>query len=166
MHYHDMGFETKIRFDLKGLEQLNDNFKDSEKFVTKVGILGDKALRKNSQGITNAEIGAAHEFGSFIRKLPRRSFLKDSLLYKKDELVTFLGKLIKNNILSRLGIKSIFSQMGIRAEKIIQEGFESKGFSKWTPLKDSTIKAKKSSSILIDTAQLRSSITSVVDMYK
>ncbi len=150
---------VKITQNFKKLEQLNKNLKT--KLVTKVGILGKDNNRDGEQ--TNAQIGAKHEFGSLSEGIPRRSFLNDPLVEKKKELVETQKKLFIENLPKKNGEKVIFRKLGIKAEQIIQEAFATGGFGKWQPLSQKTIDQKKSSSILIDTAQLRKSISSDVE---
>jgi SOS response regulatory protein OraA/RecX len=59
-------------------------------------------------------------------------------------------------------LKQAYIHLGIMAEKIIQAAFESSGFGHWKPDSASTIARKGSSRTLIDTSQLRASITSDV----
>jgi len=149
--------QIKIEMNLKPLEKIQKDFK--KKYIAKVGILGSSNSRQDN--LSNAGIGAVHEFGSFKKKIPRRSFLKMPLLEKKKELLKTLSNLI-NKYLKDKNIKKIYKLLGFKAETIILRAFATKGFGKWEKLKNSTIKRKKSSAILIDTAQLRKSIISKV----
>lgn len=110
---------------------------------------------------TNADIGLAHEKGIKSKNLPRRSWLEDPL---RDHLKEYFVKAGKKAIESMLmsSYTSAYAQLGLIAEVIIQKGFESGGYGKWKPLSPMTIARKGSSAILIDTAQLRRSITSEV----
>lgn len=155
-----MPSDVKITYNFKALEDLNKDLR--KKLVTKVGIIGNKVARDDKSGLTNAEIGARHEFGVLSERLPRRSFLKDPLTIKQDELVKDVGKAAKDNMGKPKGVLKTFKLMGLAAEKIIQEAFETGGFGLWAPLSQRTINEKNSSSILIDTGILRGSITSQV----
>jgi phage gpG-like protein len=59
-------------------------------------------------------------------------------------------------------VKMVLTRMGIACEKAIQEAFRSSGFGTWRENAPSTIQRKGSSAPLIDTGQLRRSITSKV----
>ena len=150
-----MPANVKITQNFTKLEELNKNLKT--KLVTKVGILGNASGRDG--GITNAEIGAKHEFGSLSEGIPRRSFLNDPLVEKRKDFVKAEAKIIADNLAEKNGIKKIFR----KAEEIIQQAFATGGFGKWTPLSQKTIDQKGRSSILINTAQLRKSISSEVE---
>lgn len=154
-----MPANVKITQNFTKLEELNKNLKT--KLVTKVGILGNASGRDG--GITNAEIGAKHEFGSLSEGIPRRSFLNDPLVEKRKDFVKAEAKIIADNLAEKNGIKKIFRKAGAKAEEIIQQAFATGGFGKWAPLSEKTIDQKGSSSILIDTAQLRKSISSEVE---
>lgn len=154
-----MPANVKITSNFTKLEQLNKNAK--VKMFAKIGILGDKTNRDDT--LTNAQIGMKHEFGSKSENIPRRSFLNDPLVIKKDEINKTIGKLIGEHLVEKNGMVKIFKLIGIKAEAIIQEAFASGGFGTWKPLSKRTEAAKGSSSILIDTAQLRKSISSGVE---
>ena len=130
-------------------------------YVTRVGILGDDASEmREDAGVTNAEVGAAHELG-LLAHVPERSFLRMPLEEK-------LGEWIEKNLdnfracLKKGDLKPWFVKVGFAAEKIVDEAFETGGFGKWPKLSPKTIAAKGSLKILQDTGQLRSSITSEV----
>lgn len=157
--YLNMPTNIKITQDFTKLNQLNKNAK--QKLVTKVGILGNKKNRQGSQD--NATIGAVHEFGSITKNIPRRSFLNDPLRLKAKEINATLAKSIPANITKNNGMFIVFSQIGAKAEQIVQQAFSTGGFGKWEDLKERSIKAKRSSSKLINTGQLRRSISSSVN---
>jgi phage gpG-like protein len=155
-----MKANIKIKYDIKELNELNKTFNDRK--IVKIGILGNKNNRKD-KGLTNSMIGSIHEFGSFEKNIPRRSFLKDTFDIKINEFISKTKDIISKNIKKKNAMKIIFSQVGIFGEILIQNAFETDGFGKWKPLSKKTIERKKSEKILVDTAQLRKSITSKVE---
>src|SRR5580692_9916191 len=60
-------------YSIDGLEKLIKALKQKPP-KCRVGILGSSNSRQGPSGVTNAEVGAAHEFGT--DKLPVRSFLR------------------------------------------------------------------------------------------
>lgn len=152
--------QTKISFSLDGLGRLEKMLGDS--YVTRVGILGGKAARTGADPMNNAEIGVEHEFGSEAAHIPPRSFLRMPLEEKRRELMKSFSKSSTKSAIETGNYKKVFENLGVDAEAIVQEAFATGGFGHWPALKDSTIKKKKSSAILIDTKQLRDSITSDV----
>jgi len=149
---------VEINFDLSGLEQLKENL--GQKINAKVGVLGDSASREGGEE-NNATIGATHEFGSFTKNIPQRSFLKMPIAENSDKLTQSIN--FEEELTRKEGVKNIFEKMAVNAVAIVQTAFETGGYGKWQPLSNQTIKKKKSASILIDTAQLRKSITYRVD---
>lgn len=158
--------DNNVRVNIKGLKNLAKALGDD--YRIRVGIMGSKATRKNGKGgLTNAEIGFINEFGKMTgkRRIPPRSFLNmplrlylaDYLLEKKAFSQKEIDKAVKNGTLFDLAKK-----VGIVAEEVIQEAFATRGFGNWKENRPSTIKKKGSDSPLIDTGELRRSITSEV----
>ena len=84
--------------------------------------------------------------------------LANYLVSKKAFSKQAVDEAIKEGTLLELAKK-----VGVVAEEVIQEAFATRGFGKWKANKPSTIARKGSDSPLIDTGQLRRSITSKVD---
>lgn len=133
----------------------------------RVGIMGRTASRVNEQGkkdrsmAGNADIGAVHEFGSFSKNIPMRSFLRMPILEKSDMI---LGDVKKNAELhlSKGNIMQVLVDLGIAAQTAIHRAFVSSGFGRWPALKDPSRggKNKRGKSMpLWDTGQLQRSIT-------
>ena len=172
--------DNRIRINTKGIEKLGKALAD--KYSIKVGIMGTKASKLHQDSdLTNAQIGMIHEFGSNKRNIPQRSFLRQPLmehlptyLSKKEEFKSkAIDEAIKEGTLFVLARK-----VGAVAEEVIQEAFATRGFGKWAKNSNITVnggwirtssgkafyvKGKGSDSPLIDTGQLRRSITSKVD---
>jgi len=138
-------------------------------YVTKVGVLGRKASRKDE--MSNADIGLVHEKGSYSQKIPRRSFLempltlkhKEIFLKKKQFYSEVIQKILKGES-PETAWKQAYTKLGIAGEAVVQDAFETRGFGNWKENRPKTILRKKGKdSPLIDTAQLRKSITSKVD---
>lgn len=180
-----IGKNIKISFDIEKLIKIQEEMK--KKYVTRVGILGqknsrvpmltgesheryqlrvrkilrDKADIGQSQEKTNAEIGLEHEMGVMSKHIPRRSFLEMPLTLKMPNYArTFADQLMK--AIDDRNIKPVYVDLGIKGEQVVQLAFASRGFGQWQANSAATIKRKGSSSPLIDTAQLRRSITSDV----
>lgn len=135
----------------------------------KVGILGDKVTRgagdndttKKQEGPTNAEIGAAHEFGT--SKLPQRSFLRIPIsenLAKRMDKAGLTDKDTLKQVVATGSVGPWLKKVAVLAESIVIDAFDSGGFGKWKP---SNMDDKKNRQTLVETGQLRNSITSVVE---
>ena len=131
-------------------------------YVAYVGIMGGKAtsLHENSD-YTNAQIGAVQEFGSISRNIPARSFIRMPLEMK---LPDWYRRNTKNYINACInGSKQKFyTRLGLEAEEMIQEAFETRGYGQWKENSPATIARKGSDMPLVDTGALRASISSEV----
>lgn len=132
-----------------------------EPAVVRVGILGSKAGRKGKVP-SNAVVGAAHEFGTSIH--PRRSFLFDPLREKLQQYVekskAFTDDVVKQVIAEKSMIVWL-RKLGVIAESVVLDAFATGGFGKWVPWKSKQYK-NNTGQLLLDTTQLRNSITSDV----
>ena len=166
---------SSVSLDMEGLENMMRGIKQS--LSVRVGILGTKTNRKDTVRPTfgkkakvvkksvsdesNADIGLVHEKGSKSQNIPRRSFLEMPLIMKFKE--EFKGNAqFFFNALAKGTIKTFLKKVGILGENIVQGAFATGGYGLWDKLADSTKRRKGSSAILIDSAQLRKSITSDV----
>lgn len=159
-----------IKLDVSKLEAVKKMLE--EKYAVQIGVLGEKAAGrkatvntksgkhkagKTPSSQTNAEIGLVHEKGSLSRNIPRRSFLEMPLKQKLPLQIT----VIRNAMLEAIekGHSIFFYQtVGLISEKIVLSAFNSSGFGSWPANSSATIRRKRSSMPLIDTAQLRKSI--------
>jgi phage gpG-like protein len=159
----------EIKTDLSKLNALVSGI--SAGYVVKVGIFGKKNSRtkdgkKNGEesSMTNAEVGAIHEFGSFERHVPQRSFLRMPLTLDAARIIQEASVRMLQ-LLADGKIVLVLQRLGTACEKAVERAFDSGGFGTWEKLKPSTIMRRKkhSTSILIDTSQLRRSIASKVE---
>jgi phage gpG-like protein len=150
-----------ISLDLKGMEKLERMLKQKLPKI-KVGILGPKDARKDDDAAgSNASIGLIHEFGT--EHMPQRSFLRFPLTEKFHEYLEKSWLLNKKDLDAAIkegGFTKIYKKVGVIAETVIIDAFDSGGFGKWEP---SNMKNKKNHQTLVETQQLRNSITSEVE---
>ena len=149
-----------ITFNSDGLDQLMKAFKGDLPKV-RVGVLAGAKTSRNDGKPTNAEVGAAHEYGT--SKMPRRSFLRVPItdnLQKYLKASGLLDKKTLKRVIEEGSVREWMKQIGIVCERIVQEAFASGGFGKWKPLSPGY--ENETGQILMDTRQLRNSITSVV----
>lgn len=144
--------------DLTRLENLAKGLRS--KYKVQIGIFGGKSSRKGGS-LTNAEIGAIHEYGSISGDIPERSFLRIPIRFKAARIMKEAGKKFFE-LFSKSNKKIFWQSLGIAAEGVVQEAFSTGGYGKWKELKEATVKRKGSDAILIDSAQLRRAITSRV----
>lgn len=110
---------------------------------------------------TNASIGLRHEKGSVGGKLPRRSFLKDPLLMRGEEQIAAhaLDAVLEDHLLGGATRDDVVDRLAVAAEAAIDGAFDSGGYGTWPQLAASTIASKGNDRILIESEQLRGSIT-------
>lgn len=130
----------------------------------RVGIIGAKNERTSEEGDkkepTNSEVGAAHEYGT--QHSPQRSFLRVPLidhLQERMEKKGAIGEPEMKEVLKSGTLIPWMKKIAVLAEEIIQDAFQTGGFGKWKP---SDMTRKKVKMTLIETQQLRDSITSEV----
>ena len=158
---------STVKLNLDGLTALRAQMEELSKAKVQVGLFSDTAGRvapKNKLQ-DNPSVGFMHEFGMMfsIAKtrariyLPERSFIRVPLMTRLgDEVQKFEGWG------ASFEPKKMLGKLGLLAENIIQKAFDTGGFGVWPKLSPRTIARKKSSAILIDTAQLRKAISSRV----
>ena len=139
----------RLKQTIKRAEQLN-------RMQLVVGIPNNENSRTNSDGITNAELGIIHEFGVPERGIPERSFLRSTVSEESENL----GRLGKTEITEFLegntSAHDAFATIGVYLQGKIVEKITDGEFE---PNNENTVKRKGSSKPLIDTGQLRASIT-------
>ena len=154
--------DDTVTINVKGLDQLLKALKAGPP-IARVGILGDKTVRSGGGSFqTNAEIGAAHEFGT--SKMPARSFLRVPIsqnLQKEMESSGALDKKTLNEVVKQGSVLPWVKKIAILAEGIVADAFDTAGFGKWPGWKNPNY-TNNSGQLLVDTKQLRDSITSEV----
>ena len=138
------------------LKKLAKRMEESDQMVL-VGV--PKGAGVYEDGLTIATIAAVNEFGSADGRIPERPFLRTAVEEGAHEYLSLVekempdiaeGKHPMSRLLNRLGIMAV----GHVQKKIVEGPF--------TPNAPSTIRAKGSSSPLIDTGALRQSINYVI----
>lgn len=148
---------TDFKFDDKGFQKLISALKKDGP-MARVGVLGNANTRSNA-GQTNAEIGAKHELGI---GLPVRSFLRMPIELKfKDEMkaVNMVSAKTLKEIIAAGSLLPIVQKMAVVGERCVLLAFDSGGFGNWRP---SDMRYKKVHQTLVESQQLRDSITSEV----
>jgi hypothetical protein len=146
-----------IKLDNQKLKTIAKIFKENNLKI-RVGILGNSPIR--SDGQTNADVGAQHEFGT--EDLPKRSFLRMPLEMKLNQTIKQMEIMTRktvSEIYQDRSIVKVLKKIAVVAENIVQEAFDTGGFGKWKP---SNFLFKKNHQTLVETQQLRKSITSEV----
>lgn len=127
-------------------------------YVVDVGIFGKKNGRDKG-GQTNAEIGFRHEFGKGV---PKRSFLRMPIFQYSEDILAAVKKAGALKKIADGKMIGVLADLGVACEAVILQAFASRGWGSWAPNRPSTVRRKGSDSPLIDTGQLRRSISSAV----
>ena len=145
----------------KKLSKVTDSL--SGKYVTKVGVLGDKDTRTSDENIDNAGLGLVHEFGSIEKGIPARSWLRLPILSQVEKIIKSVSKNKKRieKEVSDGDDKVIYEILGGACESAIQEAFETHGFGTWKPKKINIDNLEKQSPLIM-TGAFRQSISSEV----
>lgn len=144
-------------FDTRKLDNLIKALSKDES-TARVGILGQKNARRDDG--SNASIGAKHEFGD--EEVPMRSFLRQPITENMQAYLDKSGafdKAAAKKVVEEKSLVPWLKKVGIIAEQIVLDAFASGGFGKWKP---SNMEYKKNHQTLVETQQLRNSITSEV----
>jgi phage gpG-like protein len=127
----------------------------------RVGIYGTKGnARYKGTGATVAEVAAVHEFGAPSKNIPKRSFLRDTATIHEKQIRRNMALTTERVI---TGVESERTALLKFGEWFV--GVVKKRIAAGIPpaLKAETIRRKGSSKPLIDTGQLRNSITAEVE---
>lgn len=170
---------SAVTLNTKGLDKLIAALK-GPRMVVRVGVLGGKVTRveqkdtltyseivnlkkpiRQGKHLSNAEIGAIHEYGDATH--PVRSFLRVPLATKLQKELESSGAFTKEAFAQVLRSGSVvfwMRKMAVVAEKVVIGAFSSEGYGKWAPWKGNY--ESNTGMILQDTTQLRNSISSQV----
>jgi hypothetical protein len=140
--------KPSVRVNLTEVKVLQTSLRKmaSTKYHIQVGVFGAKTMRRDTKGLTNAEVGFAHEMGSTARKIPRRSFLWDTFAHHGDRLMAALKPASKQFFVKRK-IDEYLKLCGIESIKLVQEAFFTSGWGAWAPDAYSTIMRKLTGSL-------------------
>lgn len=154
-------FWGEVRETDKQLQAVQKSIKELKKIDVLVGVPQEEAGREQN-GITNAELLYIHTNGSPANNIPPRPIVEPAIQDSKEEI----GTLLKEAILKALegdtdGAMAGMERAGTQGENAVK-GWFTNPKNNWAENAESTKKRKGSSKPLIDTGQLRKSITHVV----
>lgn len=139
---------------LKGLQALADR-------DILIGVPEAKSSRKSGD-ITNAELAFIHSEGSPARNIPPRPFLQPAIEANQDRIAELHRGLFKAALNGGAGRTEIeLKKIGMYGQNIARDWFTNPS-NHWPALRPATIARKGSDKPLIDTGQLRKSVTYVI----
>lgn len=137
--------DEESTYNTSGLDELSKMI-SSNKCKAKLGILGDKNARTPEPGEktvpTNAEVGAAQEFGG---KLPARSFLRMPVTQYLDKQIQKPGFFNQKDIdtaIQKKSLRNMIEKIAVAGLAVVLEAFDTGGFGTWAPLSAARIKQR------------------------
>lgn len=130
-----------------------------EQYELAVGILSDGKAGDDHGGITVLFIASIHEFGAPDAGIPARSFVRGYVDENGPKIRAVQAKLSRMALDGKISVPNALNQLGAFVAGGMQQRIAD---GIMPPLSPVTIEAKGSSTPLIDTGQLRSSITWLV----
>lgn len=122
----------------------------------------EKLAERTEEPADNPSLAAKHEFGVGV---PRRSMLRVPLHLHGDKVLKDARADVRAT-LKDLGRDShrtaarLLARVGVGAENLVQEAFETEGFGTWKPNAPLTVALKGSDAPLIDTGEMRRAVDS------
>lgn len=138
-----------------GVAGLIQRMRDFGKPKVYIGVPAVKN-RVHEGGINMATLLAVHCFGVPTKGIPQRDPLRPPLINNSDKYVSLMAQGIQNAIANGTDPKIVYEKIGLVASNDVKEYFVSGSF---VPLKQKTIDKKGSSKPLLDTGELRNSIS-------
>jgi hypothetical protein len=143
---------------VSGMEKLGELVESLKRQPSlEVGVLGNKSARSQTtgkwNGVTNADLACAHEYGVPQHGLPPRSILRTPLHDHRDRILGSV-KGMAEKLLDKQGTRAIWNRVGVECIAVIEEAFATGGFGKWVSLKTATIMRKLKGSLRKRKAQL------------
>lgn len=160
----------KVRKD--NLKKIKANLKKLSKLDLLVGVPQEegnrdkrrdyktkKIVKDENIEITNAELMFIHSQGSPARNIPKRPTIEPTIEENQKTISEKFKKIAQSMLDNKSDGKEELEKLGIWVVNKIKARF---GSDELAPLKEATIKAKGSDRPLIDTGQLRNSVTYIV----
>lgn len=149
---------VKIKVKKDNTKELLKRLESLRNYDLLVGVPQSEGEREYNEEITNAQLMFIHSEGSPVNNIPPRPVIDITLKEEKSKINEKFKKII-NNVLNNTNPKQELERLGIYVVNKIKAKF---GSEELEPLKPQTIKAKGSDRPLIDTGQLRNSVTYIV----
>lgn len=127
--------------------------------TVKVGVLVDapkQAREGGSSDLSLVEVAAIHEFGAPEAGIPQRSFIRATVDARASEIAELQHDVAVRVVKGDTSVQAGLDEIGSAVAGMVREAIDA---GVGPPLAAATAKAKGSSSQLVDTGQLKSSIT-------
>ena len=144
--------------DLLGIEKLKKDLEELKMSSITVGYQGDSGRRRhpNGSGASIAEVASYMEFGT--NTIPARPFLRTAVKQHEKAIKTSAKRAIAKMIDKRDNADDAVETIGNAVVAAVHKTIDTA--ASWAaPLASSTVKAKGSSSPLVDSKEMRSSVS-------
>lgn len=156
-----MGIFANVISTDETLKAVEASIAELKKHEVLVGVPQEKSSRQGGKA-TNAELLFIHTNGSPARGIPARPVLKPAIADDKERIVEMLGKAVDAATSGKKEeIVPALERAGMYASGKCKAWFTNPS-NGWKPNNAKTIARKKSSRPLIDTGEMRKSITYIV----
>jgi hypothetical protein len=137
------------------LAEHNKKFRGDD--IVKVGLPRDAVPYPD--GTSVVMVGAVHEFGSPVRNIPQRSYLRATLIQERGEFKKLMKKLLASVSKGKRNKREALGLLGTYAVAAVKQTITDGG-TNWPPLKSPRKRGSLAAAKpLMDTGHLRASIT-------
>ncbi len=159
--------KASVTATVQNLSALHKAMRKLEKTVVEVGVPEEKTERKNEAErkeaeMNNATLAYIHEHGSPDANIPARPFLTPGIKKAQPQIVKFLKEAGQAALAGKeSGVTTAYNKAGLTAQNSVRAVFTD---NDWPQVSDARQKEKGEGKTnpLIETGQLRKSITYVV----
>lgn len=155
--------EIKYTKEWKALKAKLDR---ADRAHVKVGILASKGGNKvhdPKSGLTVAEIGAVHEYGSPARGIPQRAWIRPTFVKRADDLKKLTAKAAKRFVEGKVSLARALDILGAWGANAVKQNVTG-GARIPPPNAPATIRRKKSTRTLVDSGRMVGAVSwEVVD---
>ncbi len=126
-----------------------------------IGLLSDGKKRKEGDPLTNAQIGAVHEFGSSDGHVPERSFIRATIDANPEKYRTFIKKLALAVLLGEMTEAEALKRIGGMVEGDVRKRINANippELSEKTK-EQKVVNGHSGNTALVNTGQMKSAIT-------
>ena len=133
------------------------------KIINRKILVGIPMQEENAKKVTNAQKLYYNSMGSPLKKIPSRKVLEPAIEDKLDEIGFELNKgVVMGLVAGEEEMDKAYNRAGLMAQQACVNWFDNPK-NNWAPNAPYTIKQKGSDSPLIDTGEMRKSITYIIE---
>lgn len=133
--------------------------KSREERVLMADVVLNKKIKKSEEETYVADIAFKNNFGSFKEKIPARPFGSTLIPRYKEKIERVIRKELKAYVEGKQTLEAAYNRIGLACSGFMKDNLTN---GDWKPNAPFTVFLKGSSRPLIDTGQMRQSITYVV----